>query len=79
MQRQEEQKLRDECVKLNSEMSREEAGNFLYKVVGPRGNRRVVKTTLDLEEDEPGRAPGQGTGRVRLRSSRGRGGRRGGH
>ena len=43
-QREEESKMRQEADRLNGERSEEDAKNWLWKVVGRRGERRLVKT-----------------------------------
>lgn len=45
-QRQEESDLKREADNNNERMTEEERKNYLWKVVGRRGERRVVKTTL---------------------------------
>ena len=42
-QREEEGKMRQEADRLNGERSEEDAKNWLWKVVGRRGERRLVK------------------------------------
>jgi hypothetical protein len=43
-QREEEKKMRQEADRLNAERSKEDEKNWLWKVVGRRGERRLVKT-----------------------------------
>lgn len=75
-QRKLEQDLRDECTKKNDELTVEEAGNYLWKVVGPRGQRQLRKVQQDHSSSQSWE-----TGRARTRNSntipigqRGRGG-----
>ena len=76
MQRKEETKLREEVTKKNSERTAEESENWEWKVVGRRGERRIVKVQLEetTEEGEPGenssRGGGRGRGRERPRKSK---------
>ena len=51
-QRQHEQSLRAKCDAKNEERSEEEAKNWEWKVVGRRGERRVVKRDLEPQEEE---------------------------
>jgi hypothetical protein len=50
-QRKEEEDMRKEADKRNHEMTPEESGNFEWKVVGPRGKRKLVKSK---RMDRPG-------------------------
>lgn len=50
-QRQEEDKLRREAEHRNETMTEEEAGNFLWTVVGPRGQRRLRKVPRNQNDD----------------------------
>jgi hypothetical protein len=50
-QRKEEEDMRKEADKRNQEMTREESGNFEWKVVGPRGKRKLVRSK---RMDRPG-------------------------
>lgn len=80
MQRNEEQRLRKEAEKSNGEMSDEERKNWLYKVIGRRGERRVVKTSVEEEERRTrgsNRARGSQRGRVNRLSRQSRGDSRG--
>ena len=63
-QRKEDSDAKEEAKKKNSERSEEEAKNWLWKVVGARGQRRAVKARVPEEEQEE-----QGH-RDRLRSNR---------
>ena len=45
-QRCEEEELRKEAEKLNSEMNREESLNFEYRLVGQKGEKRLVRSKL---------------------------------
>ena len=49
MQRSEEKNMRVDASKKNADMSTEDSENWLWKVVGRRGERRVVKTALDRD------------------------------
>ena len=52
-QRQHEQSLRDKCTAKNDERSEDEAKNWEWKVMGPRGMRRIVRRDLvTVEEPE---------------------------
>ena len=71
-QRKEEKNLRDEATQRNAELS-EDAENWKWKVVGRRGERKVVKVSVTREEDpsnpqannvrRSGRNKGKGQGR----------------
>ena len=65
-QRKDERKLREDVVKKNSELTEDEAGNWIWKVVGRRGERRTVKVSIEKEEgsnQEKSKGRGQGKGR----------------
>ena len=49
IQRQEDKLLREEADELAAKLTDEEAKNFMYKVVGRRGARRVAKVPLRVE------------------------------
>ena len=51
MQREDEARARKEAEEKNSKMNDEEAKNWLFKVAGPRGQRRVVR--VRKEENQP--------------------------
>ena len=65
MQREEEQKMRTEAERLTKELSDEDQKNWLFKVVGRRGERRVMKVSLEKEAERA--AAGRGR---RARSDR---------
>ena len=46
MQRGEEAKMREEAQRLTGELSEDEKKNWMFKVVGRRGERRIVKASL---------------------------------
>ena len=50
-QRKEDSEAKEEAEKKNSEMNDEDSKNWIWKVVGARGQKRVVKTRV-LEEGE---------------------------
>lgn len=52
IQRKEEDDLRKEANEKNAKMSDEEKKNFLWKVVGRRGERRIVRTSVNQEGRE---------------------------
>ena len=59
-QRQEESGMRAEAVKRNREISAEDrAKNLAWTVVGPRGERRLVKRVIDMELERRGGGGGQ--------------------
>ena len=60
-QREEEENLRKEAVKKNAELSPEDSENWEFRVVGPRGKRRMVRAKKD---DTRGRGGRRGGGRV---------------
>lgn len=62
-QRKEEEDMRKEADKRNQEMTAEESGNFQWKVVGPRGKRKLVKLRKTDRVDRQDRSD-----RVRRRS-----------
>ena len=68
-QRKEEKKLREDADKKNSELTDEEKENWQWKVVGRRGERKIVKAAVNQDEDtnERGREGGRGRGRGRAR------------
>ena len=43
LQRNEEKKMREQALELNSKLSSEDSKNWIHKVVGKRGERRVMK------------------------------------
>ena len=45
-QRKEEKKLRDTASKKNAELGEDEEGNWRWKVVGRRGERKMVKVLI---------------------------------
>ena len=51
-QRSEEKKMREEAAKRNKELSEDDAKNWLWKVVGRRGERHVVKAALSKEQTQ---------------------------
>lgn len=73
-QRAEEQSLVTEATERNSKLSDEDKKNFVWKVVGRRGERRIVKTS-PIQETGQGPVRGGARGRARGRGrGRGRGG-----
>ena len=50
LQRKEEDDLRKEASDMNDKMSDEESKNFTWKVVGRRGERRLVRASRQQEE-----------------------------
>ena len=54
MQRKEEDKLRVEVTTKNKELSEDEAKNWIWKVVGRRGERRMIKTAREEEQERGG-------------------------
>ena len=48
-QRQEEDNMKAEVDKKNEEMTEEEAGNWTYKMLGPKGQRKIVKARIYQE------------------------------
>ena len=54
-QRKEEKQLRDDCTKKNDERSEEDALNWEWKVVGRRGERKLIKATVEKEELQGGK------------------------
>jgi len=46
MQRQEEKNMREECRQKNADLNNEEQGNYLYKVIGKKGQGKIVKTRI---------------------------------
>ena len=71
IQRKEETRLRDEVIKKNGERTNEESENWKWKVVGRRGERRIVQVEIE-EEVAVGEEQEQQTSRFR---GRGRGGK----
>ena len=52
IQREHEKKMREDVAKLNSERNEEESKNFEWKLVGPRGERRKVKSKPATTQQE---------------------------
>ena len=75
LQRKDENKLREEATKKNSELSPEDAENWVWKVVGRRGERRIVKAKVEEENQLDGDQGMRGRGRGRGGRGRARGGR----
>ncbi len=50
-QRKHDQQIRDEVSKLNSERSEEETLNFMFRAIGRKGQKRIIK--VPLEETQP--------------------------
>ena len=75
IQRKEEEDMRTVAETKNAERSEEEAENWMWKVVGRRGERRIVKVSLEEVETEEGqegrRGQARGRGRGRPRKKRG--------
>ena len=59
LQRKEEDDLCKEADDLNDRLSGEEAKNFMWRVVGRRGERRLVRTNKQREERTEDRPPRQ--------------------
>ena len=68
LQRKEEESLRTEAKEMNNKLSAEEAKNCCWKVVGRRGERRIVRVTLGRDEGSRDRSHLQ-NGRKGTRSS----------
>ena len=67
-QRKEEKEMRIDVDKKNHELSEEEKGNWEWKVVGRRGERKIVKVEVkeeQLSQEEGGSGRGRGRGRGR--------------
>ena len=58
-QRQEDSDVKKEADKRNNEMEENEAKNFLWKVVGSRGARRLMKVKKEEDKTERGRLRSQ--------------------
>lgn len=63
-QRKEEQDLRKKVDEMNAERTEEDAGNFIWKVVGPRGQRKMYKakvtnTSINTNTSQGTRARGR--------------------
>ena len=71
-QRIEEKSLREERDRLNSEMPAEEAGNWEWKLVGPKGLRKLIKASKRRKRQRSGEAAAdpQAPPRQRIRSHR---------
>ena len=63
-QRKEESKMREEAETKNSQLTDEEKENWQWTVVGRRGERKIVKTSVNQEEEE---LPPSGRGEARRR------------
>ena len=50
MQRSEEKQMREEANKKNSELTKDEAENWVWKVVGRRGERCIVKVSREKDQ-----------------------------
>ena len=70
LQRKEENKLRDEVAKKNSELTDEDAENWVWKVVGRRGERRIVKAKLDDASQQGGNPQSRSRGQRQRRGQR---------
>ena len=66
-QRKEEKDMRGEVEKKNNELSEEEKGNWEWKVVGRRGERKIVKAEVKPEERQGANGSQRGKGRGRGR------------
>ena len=55
-QRDKEQALFEECEKRNAELNSDEAAAFLYRVVGQKGQKRIIKSALDQNTPRIGSA-----------------------
>ena len=62
-QRKEERTLRETVEKRNEELTEEESENWIWKVVGRRGERKMVKAAVEVEQSTRGRRRGRGRGR----------------
>ena len=51
-QRKEEKKMREDAENKNSQLTEDEKGNWKWMVVGRRGERKIVKTTVNQEGEE---------------------------
>lgn len=71
-QRLEEKNLRDERDRLNAEMPAEEAGNWEWRLVGPKGLRKLVKGSKRRKRQRSGETATefQAPPRQRIRSNR---------
>jgi uncharacterized coiled-coil protein SlyX len=58
LQRKEESRMREEVEKKNEELSEDEMGNWKWKVVGRRGERKIVKIAIEEEEEGQGTSGG---------------------
>ena len=54
IQRDEDQKLRDQMDKLNSELSDEDKKNFQWRVIGKKGERKLIKARLPDQSENRG-------------------------
>lgn len=52
-QRRNEKDMRDECKKRNDDLSTEDGLNFIWKVLGPRGQRQLRKVRRDDPRNKP--------------------------
>ena len=55
MQRGEEQKMRQEAQRLTDELNDDDKKNWLFKLVGRRGERRIVKVPVTVQGMQRGR------------------------
>ena len=72
MQRKEEEGLRKEADRLTGQLSESDAKNWLHKVVGRRGERRLVRVRVEVEEGREHASSRGGNPRGRGGTRRGR-------
>ena len=77
IQRKEEKKLREDVVKKNAERTAEESENWEWKIVGRRGERKIVKVSIEGEEAATEGQEGEPIGNQTGNRGRGRGRGRG--
>ena len=70
MQREEEAEMYNEAEEKNTKMSDEEKKNWLFKVVGGRGNRRIIKEKRSEEEQGENQEAGQDRRRASVRTKK---------
>ena len=70
LQRKEEMKLREEVLKKNGDLDETDAENWVWKVVGRRGERKVVKVSLEKEEEVKRKRAMKGRGGANVRQTR---------
>lgn len=75
-QRKEENELRSTADKRNSEMNEQDSLNWEWKVIGPRGDRRLIRVRRQYQDGRITQERGRGRGRGQMRGQgrdRGRG------